>query len=661
MQPAIAYLLKMSLCSAILLGYYWLALRNERFHHWNRFYLLAALVLSLAVPFVNIPLHANEEPAMVVTMVTYLPWNKTAAPAPFVWNWQLTVLAAAMLVSVMLLVQLIASVIKVIRLYRKNPATTFNDVSLVVTGEESAPFSFFKWLFWRQDIDPGTQNGQRMLQHELAHIGQKHSADKLFTELLLIVFWMNPFFWIIRRELYAIHEFLADQKAIARNDGAAFAAMILQAAHAAGTPALANPFFTSQLKRRLIMITTSRSPRYSYLRRISGLVLMLATAVVLVLSIQQVQAQEKVPPPPPPPPPVPAISNQLPDSIKSIQVIAKNGVSYVHYQMKDGRKLVYTTEQVKSKKLYLPPPPPPPPPAPANTTPSAPADPAGTPGAPPTQRIAWDAAGVSTDGKPLYIYADLKITAEQMQEIDPATIESIDVLKDEEAVKIYGEAGKNGVVRITPKPHPAPAASTTIAPQAVTISPVAPTVTVQPKTVVKTRVETKSGAEPVYVINSNVATTQEVAALKTDEITSVNVVKNDNAVKQYGSAGKNGVVEITTTGTTPQPDATPKIFLKAETMPSFSGGASGWTNFLKQNMNYPLEARKAKASGVVTVQFIVNTDGSVKDIKALNDPGYGLAAEAERLIKISPKWNAAVQNGHKVAAMIKQEIRFQPG
>jgi hypothetical protein len=369
MEPVITYFVKMVLCSVILLGYYWLALRNERFHRWNRFYLLTAFVLSIIVPLLNIPLLLEEKPDVMVNMVASLPWNKLPAAAPsFSWNGETVLVLAVLIISMILLLHIIASVIKVVLIYRSSESTFFNDVSVVVTKDTAAPFSFFRWLFWRHDIDPGSENGCRMLKHELTHISEKHSADKLLVELLLVVFWMNPFFWILRRELYAIHEFSADREAIGRNDGAAFAAMILQAAHTGSTPAFSNPFFTSQLKRRLIMITTSPAANHSYLRRISGLVLMLLTTAVLVLSIERAQAQQKTAPPPLPPTPQVQKTNALPDSIKSVEVIETNGVSYITYEMKDGRRLVYDLDEARKKNYYIPAPPPP---APAPPVPVA--------------------------------------------------------------------------------------------------------------------------------------------------------------------------------------------------------------------------------------------------------------------------------------------------
>src|SRR5689334_1236010 len=99
MEPIVAYLLKMLLCSGILLGYYWIALRNERFHRWNRFYLLCVLGLSVAMPFLSIPFLVSEEPAVVVTMVSNLPWNKLAVSPSFTWSWKNTLVMTGVLVS----------------------------------------------------------------------------------------------------------------------------------------------------------------------------------------------------------------------------------------------------------------------------------------------------------------------------------------------------------------------------------------------------------------------------------------------------------------------------------------------------------------------------------------------------------------------------------
>ena len=65
------YLLKVIICSGILYGYYLLALRNRIFHHWNRYYLLATILLSLLLPLISIPIvqEVKQTPNEAVRML----------------------------------------------------------------------------------------------------------------------------------------------------------------------------------------------------------------------------------------------------------------------------------------------------------------------------------------------------------------------------------------------------------------------------------------------------------------------------------------------------------------------------------------------------------------------------------------------------------------
>lgn len=102
-----------------------------------------------------------------------------------------------------------------------------------------------------------------------------------------------------------------------------------------------------------------------------------------------------------------------------------------------------------------------------------------------------------------------------------------------------------------------------------------------------------------------------------------------------------------------------KIFTKVENPATFEGGPAGWRRFLERNLQYPDAATEAGAQGVVRVQMVVDKLGNVTEVKALNDPGNGLAAEAERVIKKGPKWIPAEQNGQKVTYRFIQSITFQ--
>jgi len=104
-----------------------------------------------------------------------------------------------------------------------------------------------------------------------------------------------------------------------------------------------------------------------------------------------------------------------------------------------------------------------------------------------------------------------------------------------------------------------------------------------------------------------------------------------------------------------------KIFEKVEIEASFKGGESAWRKYLERNLNPSAPVDNGAPEGLYTVyvQFVVSKDGSISDVKALTNHGYGMEAEAVRVIKKGPSWTPAIQNGRSVNAYRKQPITFQ--
>jgi len=101
-----------------------------------------------------------------------------------------------------------------------------------------------------------------------------------------------------------------------------------------------------------------------------------------------------------------------------------------------------------------------------------------------------------------------------------------------------------------------------------------------------------------------------------------------------------------------------KYFTRVENESEFPGGLNAWAKFLNENLNYPRSAVKKNIEGTVVVQFIVDKEGNVTDIKAISGPEE-LRPEAERVMKKSPKWIPAQQGGRKVKSYKKQPIAFR--
>ncbi|MBK8494711.1 MAG: hypothetical protein IPL50_06560 [Chitinophagaceae bacterium] len=237
------------ICSGILFGYYWFFLRNKIFHRYNRFYLLVAMSLSLLLPLLKInfwqPVTEPNQAIRVLQAVSvgdeYM--NSIVLTAQKSnWNVDQLYPVVYILVSLIFFFIMLRTLYLIRALLKKYPVQQIEEVAFVNTQHNSTPFSFLKYIFWNSNIDINTTTGRQIFKHEVAHIKEKHTYDKLFVNIVLMFCWCNPFFWFYRKELTMIHEFIADKKAVEDSDTSAFAAMILQAAYPKHRFELANNF-----------------------------------------------------------------------------------------------------------------------------------------------------------------------------------------------------------------------------------------------------------------------------------------------------------------------------------------------------------------------------------------------------------------------------------
>jgi hypothetical protein len=290
------YLGKMVLCSGVLFGYYWLFLRNRRFHHYNRFYLLATLALSLVLPLIKIPVFNDDSSPLrqviyktaSFTLPEIQPGQQplTSLPAPEQANW-FTLPHLAWLVYAAVLLLLLAyfvrSLLYIRRLSKRYSYEMIGSLKLYQTQEPGTPFSFFRIVFWSDQLALNSPEGQQIFRHELFHVQQRHSADVLLAELVTMAGWFNPFFHLIRKELQTIHEFLADQYASSGSDRYAYAELLVQRMINTKAIHLTHPFFQHHIKRRIAMIIQRNQQSYNYCSRL--MVLPLSVLLFLAISV----------------------------------------------------------------------------------------------------------------------------------------------------------------------------------------------------------------------------------------------------------------------------------------------------------------------------------------------------------------------------------------
>lgn len=435
------YMLKVVLCSGILFGYYWVFLRNKIFHRYNRFYLISAILLSLLLPLLKIDFWQPEQQQSQVIRVLQVVSagdeymnNLVVTADQSSWTVQDIYPLLYALVSILVFILMVRTLLLIRSLLKKYPVQQVEQVAFVNTDDNSTPFSFLQYIFWNSSIDINTTTGRQIFKHEVAHIQERHTHDKLFVNLVLIVFWSNPFFWLYRKELNMIHEFIADQKAVEDCDTAAFAAMILQAAYPRHRFELANNFFYSPIKRRLLMLTKMNNPRVSYFARVMALPLLLlvfaaftfkakegiyksSNVITDTLPLPKSWAQAYLNNPGRIRAPVLFYEGIKIDSVKFL----KNGNA--EFCLRDGKKVILDQLEASKCGLLLTVP-----------TPSS---------------AAVTKASTKKIESLVIVDGVMKEKGFNLDGISPADILCVEVLKDSSAIVQYGEQGKDGVLMIT--------------------------------------------------------------------------------------------------------------------------------------------------------------------------------------------------------------------
>ena len=102
-----------------------------------------------------------------------------------------------------------------------------------------------------------------------------------------------------------------------------------------------------------------------------------------------------------------------------------------------------------------------------------------------------------------------------------------------------------------------------------------------------------------------------------------------------------------------------KVFDVVEQMPSFPGGMGALMSWLNQNIKYPVIAAENGVQGRVIVQFVVEKDGSITDVKVAKSVDPSLDKEAARVVSAMPKWTPGKQNGSAVRVKYTVPVTFK--
>jgi TonB family protein len=301
MESMLFYLLRASVYLVVFSLVYYLLLSKHNATLFNRIYILCSFALSVVLAAVKPFMLATGQSGQDGIFLTTLPEFVFQAGAQATENISRMpgmVFYLPWVLAVICMLILAKRLVVIYNYLVNHPHERLGDVELVLVDKNHSPFSFFRWIFIPVDLRL-SEHFQKVIDHEKAHYLKGHSWDILFMEVMRLLFWFHPFFYYLKRELQTLHEYEADAYALQRYDRSDYQRALLDFALGAQYLPVTNPFNVSTIKKRFIMMSTSKiaNLRQQWLRAF-----VVIPAVLLIFALQSFIQ----PPASPPPPPVPA-------------------------------------------------------------------------------------------------------------------------------------------------------------------------------------------------------------------------------------------------------------------------------------------------------------------------------------------------------------------
>ena len=510
------YILKSAVCLSLFYLFYRLLLSKETFHRFNRIALLGILFLSLLIPFIEVTTtHQSELNQTMLTVEQLLMMAEAGAmesaemeivqPEELSISWVQVLLLFYLAGIVFFACRNLYSLSRLLLLIKSGKRERLDGgIRLIVLEREVAPFSWMRYIvISRKDLE---EDGREILIHEMAHIRNRHSIDLLITDVCLFFQWFNPGIWLLKQELQNIHEYEADETVINEGiDAKEYQLLLIKKAVGTRLYSMANSFNHSKLKKRITMMLKEKSNPWARLKYLYVLPL----AAIAVTAFARPEISEKA------------------DEISAVKVNdlaaileARNEENVVEASVADTakNKVVVVGKVMSKDSVFI------------------------VKGEKATS-ISVSGASLSNEKTPLIIINGKESDRAVVDALDPSRIENISVLKNENAVKIYGEKAKDGAMIIQLKSTEVQMFSNKDAIGAN----------------VKMRLDalnsgdknwgvkfhSATGGKPLVFIDGKEALGDDpLSNISPDRIRSMSVMKDKQAMAVYGNRGKDGVILV---------------------------------------------------------------------------------------------------------------------
>ncbi len=571
MTPEFAYILKVNVAFVLFYAFYRLFFHKDTYFKLRRFILLIFFGLAFLYPLMNFQKWIMDKEPIAEVIYLYsmmLPEAVIEAEAsPTIDWWGILILTASgiyWLTFGFLLLRFFVRLGSIIWLAIKSKRAIINGTNIHFLEQPSGPFSFFRLIFLHPESHSETELDE-ILTHERTHVSQWHSCDVVISELVCIICWMNPFVWLLKREIRYNLEYLADNTVLKSGyDSKSYQYHLLGLAHHSNQAAanLYNNFNVLHLKNRIRMMNKKRSRDIG---RTKYLIFLPLVAVLLLLSNIEAIAR---------------ITKDLTANTLTNEKVTEKMIETHPLPLVEENSLIKDQTIANGDKDTIPK-------EPFTVVDDMPRFPGGE-----TQLMR-------------FITKEIKypVVAQKNKE-QGRVICTFTVTKE----------GKISDIKI--------------------IRGVSPSL----------------DAEAIRVVNS--MPLWEPGKIN-DEKVDVKYTLPVTFRLQKENATTNEISDIEAF------DPKDQVFTVVERMPQFPGGEEALLKFISSSIKYPKIAQENGIQGRVICDFIVNTDGSINDIRIVRGVDPSLDQEALRVLSESPQWTPGTQRGKAVRVKYTVPITFR--
>lgn len=291
MEATLTFIWKSAVLISIFYIVYKSFLHKETYFKSIRYFLLAGIIAAVILPFIIIPIYVTTEfiqPDFQV-MESLLMNNTVDSYSTF--NWMSVLLFSYFVGAGYFLIRLIIQLLSIGSLIYKNKYVKSDGYYFVEIENDISPFSFFNFIVYNPDRFSKTELEQ-ILAHEKIHAMQHHSIDNIMANLLVAFQWFNPIAWLYKKDIEQNLEFIADECALkVSKSNRSYQQLLLKTCIPNYQMALANNFYNSLLKKRIIMLQSKKSNSKSQWK--IAIILPLLIAFVFTFNTKTI-AQKKV-------------------------------------------------------------------------------------------------------------------------------------------------------------------------------------------------------------------------------------------------------------------------------------------------------------------------------------------------------------------------------